>query len=151
MGKDAASISERYKNGTVFWPGLGRLCGGLGRRRTSPMMAGRKSDPYWTEQFARAVTRPSPKPALDLKPVEPGANRAASWSLALGLVSIPLGIFLVGGLVGIAAIVLGIRSFYGNTNRRPFAAIGIGCGSLGVTVALVFLYWLATFDLELAA
>jgi hypothetical protein len=79
--------------------------------------------------------------------VEPGANGKALGSLALGLLSIPLALFLLGGVAGIAAVVLGIRSLKGNTSREISALVGIVCGITGVVLALLMLYWLATFDL----
>jgi hypothetical protein len=69
-----------------------------------------------TSDIKGAAPRPPEGvPAAARPPVKPGADRAALWSLALGLLSIPLGLLLLGGIAGVVAIVLGIGSLRGNT------------------------------------
>ena len=111
-------------------------------------MTERKTDPDWEAAFAQLrATDPEAVPT----PPEPDpgavgrADHAASLSLALGLVAIPtVLVFGLGALVGLVAVVLGIRALGGETGRSGRAWAGIGSGLIAMLIVIAVLIWLAS-------
>jgi uncharacterized membrane protein YkgB len=106
----------------------------------------RKTDPEWEAAFAKlSATHPEirPGPAVDPGAIEK-ADREAGWSLGLGLVSIPTVVLGIGALLGIVALVLGMRAISGQTEHRGRAGIGIASGLIALLIAIAIIAWLAT-------
>lgn len=114
---------------------------------------GRRVDPYWAEQLSNerlmeALNRSAQKAEQPSshRPIEK-MDRVARWSLFLGLVSIPaVVLFGLGGVLGLVAIVLGVRALRADTDSIVFALSGVICGALAVLAGALFMYALVTFD-----
>jgi hypothetical protein len=91
----------------------------------------------------------SPPLAVRRRPTE---NGLASASLLIGIVSIPLGIVLIGGGLGLFAVILGMigraKVKLGKANNPGVALAGIICGSLGMAVAAAVLLWVVASTLS---
>jgi hypothetical protein len=93
--------------------------------------------PTWGGQPAGGQYQP-PGP-----PPQQGSNGVAIAALVLGLLSIPLALFIFGGLLGIAAVILGIVGIskarqLGGTGQG-MAITGIVSGALGALLAILAL------------
>ena len=87
--------------------------------------------------------------AVRRRPAENGLGNA---SLLIGILSIPLGIVLIGGGLGLFAVVLGVvgraKVKLGKATNPGVALSGILCGSLGMTVAAAILLWVIVSTLS---
>jgi hypothetical protein len=73
------------------------------------------------------------------------ADRAASRSLALGLVAIPTIVLLgLGAVVGLVAVVLGFRALGGETGHSGRAGVGIATGLIAIVIVIAAVIWLAS-------
>ena len=73
-------------------------------------------------------------------------------SLLIGILSIPLGIVLIGGGLGLFAVVLGVigraKVKLGKATNPGVALSGIICGSVGVSIAAAILLWVVVSTLS---
>lgn len=92
----------------------------------------------------------SPEPGYQGRPGSgSGTNGVAIGALVLGLLSVPLGFFIVGALFGLVAIVLGIIGVnrargLGGTGKG-MAITGIVSGALGVLIPILLAVGLVSF------
>ncbi len=67
-------------------------------------------------------------------PANRGTNGVAIGALVLGLLSVPLGLFVIGGLLGLLAIILG---FVGVKKANQMAGSGKGMAITGIVSGLL--------------
>jgi hypothetical protein len=82
----------------------------------------------------------------------PAENGLGNASLLIGIFSIPLGIVLIGGGLGLFAVVLGVigraKVKLGKATNPGVALSGIICGSLGIAIAAAILLWVVLSTLS---
>jgi hypothetical protein len=75
----------------------------------------------------------------------PPENGLGSASLLIGIISIPLGLLLIGGGLGLFAIVLGTigraKVKLGKATNPGVSLSGIICGGVGCAIAAAVLLW----------
>lgn len=90
-----------------------------------------------------------PPVAVRQRPAENGLGNA---SLLIGIVSIPLGIVLIGGGLGLFAVILGAvgraKVKLGKATNPGVALSGIICGSIGMAIAAAVLLWVVVSTLS---
>ena len=97
-----------------------------------------------TSQRARMTQPPAYGAPLYGEPVPVRhKSRFEVAALALGIVSIPLGVLLVGALPGVLAVLFGILAGR-RTGFRGLALTGLICGVVGTIVAMTMTVWLLT-------
>ena len=79
-------------------------------------------------------------------------NGLGNASLLIGIVSIPLGIVLIGGGLGLFAVILGMigraKVKLGKADNPGVALSGVICGSVGMAVAAAILLWVVLSTLS---
>ena len=82
----------------------------------------------------------------------PPENGLANAALLIGIVSIPLGVVLIGGGLGLFAVILGTigraKVKLGKATNPRVALAGILCGSAGMAVAAAVLLWVVVSTLS---
>ena len=82
---------------------------------------------------------PAPRPNELYTP----SNPLAIWALILGLAGFFLSIIVVGGLLGLVAVILGISAAR-RAGKQTFAIAGIITGALAIPAAVIALvFWIA--------
>ena len=98
---------------------------------------------------ATVVNTPEPEPVRRARPPENGLGNA---SLLIGILSIPLGIFLIGGGLGMLAIVLGTvgraKVKLGKATNPGIALSGVLCGTVGCLIAGAVVVWVIVSTLS---
>jgi hypothetical protein len=111
----------------------------------------RKVDPDWKAAFSalgrstlgRSELQPRSRPQRD-PAVRERANGAASWSMGVGLLSIPTVVaFGLGAVLGFVATALGVYALSRETDHRSRAVAGIVLGLIPVLFVFALLIWLA--------
>jgi hypothetical protein len=82
----------------------------------------------------------------------PAQNGLGNASLLIGILSIPLGVVLIGGGLGLFAVILGVigraKVKLGKATNPGVALSGIVCGAVGIAVAAAIVLSLALSSLS---
>lgn len=96
---------------------------------------------------------PEPPPAWGagrVAPVPARRNGYAFAAVVLGAIGVPLGLFVIGGVLGVMAVTLGVlalgRVRRGETGGRAMAWAGIGLGVVAVLAAALTLFVIHALD-----
>jgi peroxiredoxin len=94
---------------------------------------------------AAPLVEPVPPPPLppSLPSGAPSGGLAIA-SFVLGVLAVLLGLFVIGGVLGIAGLILGVIHLARSRSRRVLAGWGIGLSAIGLalTIAVAVLFWM---------